>query len=241
MDALVALSEYGAGVLRDRGADPGRIHVIPHGPLDYLTRLPAETPLPPELAAVEGPVVLYFGLIRPYKGVDVLLDAFRDVEGAELWVVGRPFGVDAAELAAAAERSRATVRLVPRFVDDAEIPALFRRADLVVLPHRDAEQSGVLFTALAFAKAMVMSDVGGFGEVAELGAGRLVPPGDPVALADAIARAAARPGRARAPRRGSPSGGRRALLVGRDRRPAPRPLPGRSRPAERPPRGYKDR
>ena len=44
----------------------------------------------------------------------------------------------------------------------------------------------MLFTALAFAKAMVMSDVGGFREVAELGAGRLVQPGDPVALAEAI-------------------------------------------------------
>jgi glycosyltransferase involved in cell wall biosynthesis len=186
MDALVALSRYGARVLRDRGADPERIHVIPHGPLDYLTRLPAEKPLERELADAEGPVVLYFGLIRPYKGVDVLLEAFRQVEDAELWVVGRPFGVDERELAAAAARCASPVRLIPRFVDDAEIPALFRRADLVVLPHRDAEQSGVLFTALAFAKAMVLSDVGAFGEVAELGAGRLVPAEDPSALGAVI-------------------------------------------------------
>jgi glycosyltransferase involved in cell wall biosynthesis len=75
---------------------------------------------------------------------------------------------------------------VPRFVEDDEVPALFRRADLVVLPHRDAEQSGVLYTALAFGKAILMSDVGGFGEVAARGAGRLVPPGDSEALADAI-------------------------------------------------------
>ena len=45
---------------------------------------------PPELAAVEGPVILCFGLVRPYKGVDVLLEAFRELEGAELWIVGMP-------------------------------------------------------------------------------------------------------------------------------------------------------
>ncbi len=107
MDAVVALSEYGAGVLRERaGVEPERIRVIPHGPLDYLTRLDDEAPLPAELAAVEGPVVLFFGLIRPYKGVDVLLEAFREVEGAELWVVGRPFGVDLGELTEAAGRCR---------------------------------------------------------------------------------------------------------------------------------------
>jgi glycosyltransferase involved in cell wall biosynthesis len=189
MDALVALSEYGAGVIRREidGVDPARVRVIPHGALDYLTRLPREQPLPPEMASVEGPVVLFFGLIRPYKGVDVLLEAFRSIEGAELWVVGRPFGVELSDLAEAARACRGTVRLVPRFVEDEEVPALFRRADLVVLPHRDAEQSGVLYTALAFGKAIVMSDVGGFGEVAAVGAGRLVPPGDPEALADAIA------------------------------------------------------
>jgi glycosyltransferase involved in cell wall biosynthesis len=188
MDALVALSEYGAGVIRREvhGIDPSRVRVIPHGALDYLTRLPRERALPPEMAAVDGPVVLFFGLIRPYKGVDVLLSAFRAIEDAELWVVGRPFGVELADLAEAARASRGTVRLVPRFVEDEEVPALFRRADLVVLPHRDAEQSGVLYTALAFGKAVVMSDVGGFGEVAATGAGRLVPPGDPDALAEAI-------------------------------------------------------
>jgi glycosyltransferase involved in cell wall biosynthesis len=85
-----------------------------------------------------------------------------------------------------AERAPGTVRFVPRFVPDRELPAYFRRADLVVLPHRDAEQSGVLYAALAFAKPIVLSDVGGFGEVAAHGAGRLVPPGSPAALAGAL-------------------------------------------------------
>jgi glycosyltransferase involved in cell wall biosynthesis len=187
MDRVVALSEYGAREICERaGLDAERVRVIPHGAFDYLTRLADERPLDPELARVDAPVVLFFGLIRTYKGLDVLLEAFRSVEGAELWIVGRPFGVDLAELTEAAARCRSTVRFVPRFIDDSEIPPLFRRADLVVLPHRDAEQSGVLFTALAFGKPIVMSDVGGFGEVAALGAGRLVPPGDAEALAAAL-------------------------------------------------------
>ena len=188
MDAIVALSEYGAEVARDlAGVSADRVRVIPHGAFDYLTRLPEEAPLPAELTAVEGPVVLFFGLIRPYKAVDVLLRAFSELEGAELWIVGRPLGVDFSELTDLAASSRPTVRFVTRFVDDEEIPALFRRADLVVLPHRDAEQSGVLFTALAFGKPIVMTDVGGFGEMAAKGVGRLVAPEDPDALGAAIA------------------------------------------------------
>jgi glycosyltransferase involved in cell wall biosynthesis len=187
MDAVVTLSEYGARRLRDdAGIDPGKVRVIPHGALDYLTRLPDEVPLPDDLAAVEDPVILCFGLIRPYKGVDVLLEAFRSLEGAELWILGRPLGMSLEPLRALAARAPGRVRILPRFVPDRELPAYFRRADLVVLPHRDAEQSGVLYVALAFGKPIVMSDVGGFGEVAERGVGRTVPPGDPAALAAAL-------------------------------------------------------
>lgn len=194
MDAIITLSEYGARRLRDRAGVPAeRVRVIPHGAFDYLTRLPDEAPLPADLAAVEGPVILCFGLIRPYKGVEVLIEAFGALEGAELWVVGRPRGVSLDQLRELAARARGRVRFVPRFIPERELPAYFRRADLVALPHRDIEQSGVLNVALAFGKAIVMSDVGGFGEVAAQGAGSLVPPGDPGALATAIERLLADP------------------------------------------------
>lgn len=187
MDAVVAHSEHGAGRLRDEvGLDPSRVHVIPHGAFDYLTRLPEEKQLPAELEGAEGPVVLFFGLLRPYKGLDVLLDAFRRLKGAELWIVGNP-RMDIAPLRAAAASAVSRVRFVTRFVEDAEVPAIFRRADLVVLPYRDAEHSGVLYTGLAFGKPMVLSAVGGFPEVAAGGAARLVPPGDADALATALA------------------------------------------------------
>jgi glycosyltransferase involved in cell wall biosynthesis len=183
MDAVVAHSEHSAGRLREQvGLDPGRVRVIPHGAFDYLTRLPAEKPLPAELEGAEGPVILFFGLLRPYKGIENLLAAFRRLSGAELWIVGNP-RMDVAPLRALAAEAGGRVRFVTRFVDDAEIPAIFRAADVVALPYLDAEHSGVLYTGLAFGKPMVMSAVGGFPEVAATGAGRLVEPGDVAALA----------------------------------------------------------
>jgi glycosyltransferase involved in cell wall biosynthesis len=87
----------------------------------------------------------------------------------------------------------ANVRLVSRFVADSELPAYFRRADLVVLPYREIEQSGVLFTALAFGKPLLVSDVGAFSELAERGAAHAVAPGDAGALHDALAGLLANP------------------------------------------------
>src|SRR5215213_5428407 len=85
-----------------------------------------------------------------------------------------------------ARQAPGTVRFVDRFVTDPEIPAFMRRADLVVLPYLNIEQSGVLYTALAFGRPLVLSDVGGFGEVGAMGAARMVPPGDAEALAQAL-------------------------------------------------------
>jgi len=98
------------------------------------------------------------------------------------------------------------VRFVTRFITDPEIPAYFRRADLVVLPYREIEQSGVLFTALAFGCPLVLSAVGGFTEIGERHkAARLVPPGHAEALGHALAELlnddAARAGLAAAARR----------------------------------------
>lgn len=187
MDAVVAHSEHSAARLRDElGLDPAKIRVIPHGAFDYLTALPEEKPLPPELEGAEGPVILAFGLLRPYKGIENLLEAFRRIEGAELWIVGNP-RMDVGPLRELAARCAGRVRFVTRFVEDAEIPAIFCRADLLALPYLDAEHSGVLYTGLAFGKPLVLSAVGGFPEVAEAGAARLVPPGDTDAIAATLA------------------------------------------------------
>jgi glycosyltransferase involved in cell wall biosynthesis len=186
VDAVIVHSAAGRAQLVDGlGLDGHRVHVVPHGAFTHLAALPV-APLPPELPDTAAPVVLCFGLLRPYKGVQTLLEAWRGITGAELWVVGRPM-MDLAPLRAAAP---ASVRFLPRFVSDGELAALFRRADLVVLPYaRSArfDQSGVLATALAFGTPLVASDVGGFAEVASTGAARLVPAGDPAALGTVLA------------------------------------------------------
>jgi len=193
-NAVVVHSRHGrARLVEELGVDAQRVHVIPHGVLAHLAEggpgaelgldrdgvlagasarasaLPSET---------DAPVVLCFGLMRPYKGIDLLLEAWRGIDGAELWVVGAP-RMDVRALAASAPPG---VRFVARYVDEHELRACFRRADLVVLPYREIDQSGVLFTALAFAKPLLLSDVGGFPELAATGAARTFPAGDAAAL-----------------------------------------------------------
>jgi glycosyltransferase involved in cell wall biosynthesis len=185
MSAIVVHSQYGRGQLASRlGVPADKVHVIHHGAFEHVTAGPA-LPLPAPLDQVDEPVVLFFGLLRPYKGVGTLLDAWRGVSGAELWVVGRPM-MDLAPLRAAASGS---VRFVDRYVPEHEVEAYFRRADVIVLPYERTErfdQSGVLATALAFGKPVVLTDIGGFPEVAATGAGRLVAAGDADALRDAL-------------------------------------------------------
>ena len=158
MDAVVVHSEHGRRRLVDEaGVPPDKVEVIPHGAFVHLTE--RSGPLPPELADTDRPVVLFFGLLRPYKGLDVLLDAWRRLDAdAELWIVGMP------RMDVSGIHGRG-VRTALRFVSAGELAGAFRAASLVVLPYRELDQSGVLFTALAFGKPLVLSDVGGFPEV----------------------------------------------------------------------------
>jgi glycosyltransferase involved in cell wall biosynthesis len=205
VDGIVVHSEHGRRrLVEGLGIDPAKVEVIPHGAFDYLAELSEQKPLPPGFAGVETPVVLFFGIERPYKGTDVLLEAWDPDWDAELWLVGAPRSTAPAPAilattARAVEREgvepRGNVRSVRRYVAESEIPAYFRRADLVVLPYRETDQSGVLFTALAFGKPLLLTDVGGFPEVAATGAAELVPPGDPHALREALGRLIAAPER----------------------------------------------
>lgn len=171
VDAVVAHTEHSRMRLLELGIPEPKVHVIPHGAFTHLGTVDGERP--PELEEPAGPVVLFFGLLRPYKGLDVLLEAWRGVmEGAQLWVVGAP--------RMPLPPPPAGVRLVPRFVTEAEAAWCFSRASVVVLPYREIEGSGVLFTALGAGKPILASDVGGFSELGDAVA--LVPPGDPTAL-----------------------------------------------------------
>ena len=185
VDAVVAHTEPGrARLMGELGLDPAKVALIRHGVFDYLARQPDERPLPPDLAAVEGKVVLCLGVWRPYHGIDVLLEAWRGIRDAELWVVGLP-QMPTDELM---RDPPPGVRFVPRFITDPELPAFFRRADLVVMPYRRIEASGVLFSALAFGRPILASAVGGFLDAAALGAVALAPPEDPAALHAELAR-----------------------------------------------------
>ena len=83
VDAVIVHSGHGARRLTDElGVDPARVHVIAHGAFDHLAVQSGEVPLDAELAAVEKPVVLCFGLLRPYKGIDVLLRAWAGITGS---------------------------------------------------------------------------------------------------------------------------------------------------------------
>jgi glycosyltransferase involved in cell wall biosynthesis len=180
VDAVVVHSQAGARRVADEAQVPAdRVHVIPHGAFAHLARMP-EGPPPDALAGLEGRrVVLFFGLVRPYKGVDLLVEALAGTpDDVVLLVVGMPRMSLAPLQRRAQELGIAErVRFVARFVPDAVVPAYFRRADVAALPYREIEQSGVLYTALAFGTPMVLSAVGGFPEIAQRGAARLVEPG----------------------------------------------------------------
>ena len=137
VDAVIVHSEYGRrALIEGLAVDPAKVHVIHHGAFDHLAHQRSEHPLPDELQGVRGRWSLFFGLLRPYKGLETLLEAWRGISGAELWIVGRPL-MPVAPLQAGAPPG---VRFVPRFVSDRELPAYFRRADVVVLPYSRTER-----------------------------------------------------------------------------------------------------
>jgi glycosyltransferase involved in cell wall biosynthesis len=138
-------------------------------------------------------VLLFFGFVREYKGLDVLLAALEQLDPAEghhLLVVGE-FYDDRERYRAALERlaARGQLTLVDRYVPNEEIPLYFSAADLVMVPYLTATQSGVIQIAYGFGKPVVATAVGGIPEVvAEGRTGFLVPPGDGAAIADAVRR-----------------------------------------------------
>jgi glycosyltransferase involved in cell wall biosynthesis len=140
---------------------------------------------------VDRPMVLFFGYIRPYKGLGVLIDAFaRALEkmDAVLYIVGEFYeGKDGylGQLERLGIEDRVTV--VDRYVPNEEVEKYFAACDLVVLPYLSATQSAVVQIAYGFNKPVVVTAVGGLPDVVENGStGYVVPPNDPDAVARAI-------------------------------------------------------
>jgi glycosyltransferase involved in cell wall biosynthesis len=158
-----------------RGGDTG-------GSIDWRQRL----------GPLEGPVILFFGNVRRYKGLEDLVEAMAHVREhvpATLVVAGtffkplRRFERQTAELGLSG-----AVRFFPHYVRNEDVPGLFALADVVALPYRSGSQSGIVAQAAQTGTPVVATRVGGLPEA--LGErGVLVPPRDPVRLAEGLVRA----------------------------------------------------
>jgi glycosyltransferase involved in cell wall biosynthesis len=145
------------------------------------------------IGAGRGPLLLFFGYVRPYKGLRHLLEAMPDIAkrlDAELFVVGEFYEDRAPYDALVREHGlEDRVRFVDRYVGNEEVEAFFMACDLVVLPYISATQSGIAQIALSFDRPVVVTAVGGLPEVVSTGrTGFVVPPADPAAIAGAVAR-----------------------------------------------------
>ncbi|MBW2253872.1 MAG: glycosyltransferase [Deltaproteobacteria bacterium] len=163
---------------------PGARPVVhPHPIYDHF---PAPTGSLPRRGALE---LLFFGFVRPYKGLDVLIEALGLLgDNIHLTIAGE-FWEGRAEIEARIRQLGLTgrVELVPRYVSDQETAEYFARADVCVLPYRSATGSGVVTVAYHFDTPVVVTAVGGLPEAVVDGeTGLLVPPGSPAALAEAI-------------------------------------------------------
>jgi glycosyltransferase involved in cell wall biosynthesis len=172
VDRIICHSEHIRTLLGTEFSVPGnKVSVIPHGPFFYdLPATSAGKTSPNFDAAPRSVQVLWQGIISPYKGVDLLLRAWKEVEaqGGEcrLAIVG----TGAPELL---EQIREQVKslelqhveLQLRFISTHELVALYRAADIVVYPYRAITTSGALATGLALGKAIVASDLPVFREL----------------------------------------------------------------------------
>jgi glycosyltransferase involved in cell wall biosynthesis len=205
-DQAVLLRTYGlAGVAQE---------IALHGPFDHHDRAVRvcrrQAPAGPGLAMPSvGPGIgsspadavcrlLFFGTIRPYKGLEDLIEAFaRLSERYRLTVVGETWEgwtLPAGLIAGSPAADRIT--FVNRYVADAEVDEFFAAADLVVLPYRRSSASGPLHIAMSHGLPVVVTAVGGLVEAAERYTGTtFAPAGSPDALAEAIREATAKTGR----------------------------------------------
>ncbi len=167
MDAIVVHSEHGAARLRDElGLDPARVHVIAHGALDGLTAQPDDAAPPPELRARRrAPWCCSSACCGPTRASTCC----STPGGGRTGRPARSCGSPGCRGWTSRSSTAPDVRTALRFVSGAELAGAFRAADLVVLPYREIDQSGVLFTALAFGKPLLLTAVGGFPEIAATG------------------------------------------------------------------------
>ena len=138
-----------------------------------------------------GRNLLFFGLIREYKGLDVLLEAFRGLdERYRLIVAGEPYGsFDKYEKIIGTLPGRDRIHLFTDYIPDSDVKYFFSAADLTVLPYKSATQSGIAAISYSFDVPMVTTLTGSIGAaVVEAGTGIAVPPEEPHSVREAVVR-----------------------------------------------------
>lgn len=197
---MVHTKRMAAGLAQAFNIDSSRIVVVEHGidryrPDNGTGRASMRARLG---IGTHERVLLFFGKIARYKGLDILLDAFGRPEARSadrLVVAGMcPDRYLAQALAAQREAHtrREAIAWQEGYVDDADIVPLLHAADVVVLPYRHIDQSGVVFMALATGLPIVATDVGSLADYVGETGGVVVPPNNPEALARGIATVFAR-------------------------------------------------
>jgi glycosyltransferase involved in cell wall biosynthesis len=175
---------------------------VPRRPVAVLPHPVVDAPRPSRDVArrslgITTPLVLFLGLVRRYKGVDVLLDAAPRIvreTGAKVAVVGEVFR-EARFLERRREHSLVRDSIVWRddYVSEEEMSRWLAASDVVVLPYRYVSGSGIAARAIAARRPMASAAVGGLSQTVQPGAtGELFTPGDPGALAEAVGRVLAR-------------------------------------------------
>ncbi|WP_440947242.1 glycosyltransferase [Methanosarcina sp. T3] len=194
LDAYITHSESDKQLIAERYAiAPDKIHVIPLGLFDQYGGLLEENEAKEILSIKEDFIILFFGLIRKYKGAPYLIRAFEQLpietlEKSRLLIVGEIWE-DRKELLDQIEASPYSERitLVDEYVPDEKVSLYFSAADVVVLPYLRASQSGIAHIAMAFGKPVVVSEVGGLKEsMAGYEGTFFVPPGDVESIRKAV-------------------------------------------------------
>lgn len=174
-----------------------KIITIPFGinnavPVSKLTCVAARKQL--QIPA-DAKTILFFGNIKPYKGVDLLLDAYRVLmetsNSYHLLIAGRPDNCEAywKQIQSMADMGvqRGRIQIQAGFIPDEEVERYFKAADVLVLPYRHIYQSGVLFLAHSFGLPVVATRVGSLAEeIVEGENGLVCDPDNPEGLANCL-------------------------------------------------------
>lgn len=194
-DAVHVHDEGVAGQLAARYGRRRGVYVVPHG--NYIGAYPVADSREGARARLglspQPTVFLFLGQVRPYKGVQELIAAFRQLEGEEyvLLIAGNPQDANYAARIAAAAQDDSRIRLRLGFVPDEELHCYLLAADVDVLPYREVTTSGAALLAFSFGLPIVAPNIGCFAGLVAGNRGILYDPGDPHGLVDALARAAA--------------------------------------------------